>query len=481
MAKLIYIDQGVSALKSNGSFISQYSSSSSEDSRYHSLVFTNDGHLITHGIDFSIAPSSGLIGGAAGSIPYQSAANATTFLAIGSQNKVLTSTGSVPQWSDVGVKLNGASSWALTSSFYAPTTAGTQYQVLMSNGSGAPIWKTLTTKSTGTDSYDIPTLDKVDELIGNSITSLFSWQGSATVTGTTLTIPTSPKVGYAYRIPSATTLPQANSTSGSAETLEAGDIIICTDATTPKFTAVQTNWATTAGTSALAWNSEKTLATIGGLAIKAKLPVDPLTRISYTSNSIDTNTLGYYKLGDFTKDSTNTPIYGIDTQYSFYVGGTGAKADAAVTSGTDVYLTTKANTVAPNTSGTNILGLHAGTGISISASNSKLVTIKNTGVTGASATAASNATGAYTVGTLTVNGSTVTFYGHDVNTWREVLVYKIVSGAQDSTIDQLVSTSTGSDSLRFSNTFSVKTVNSKDEIDIVWEEIDSSGNKTYVV
>lgn len=487
MAKLIYVNKTkADAIKVQsqggifGSAADSWQSSSSE--YYKSIVFTNDGHILTHGIDFSITASSGLIGGAAGSIPYQSATDTTTFLAIGTQNKVLTSSGSIPQWSDVGVKLNGANSWALTSSFYAPTAAGTQYQILMSNGSGAPIWKTLTTKSEGTDGHDIPTLDKVNELIGNSITSLFSWQGSATVTGTTLTIPTNPKVGYAYRIPSATTLPQDNSTSGSAETLEAGDIIICTDATTPKFTAVQTNWATTAGNSELVWNTEKTLGTVGGLAIKAKLPADPLTRISYTSY-LSTADAGHYTLGVFTKDGTNTTVYGIDTQYSFYVGGTGAKADAAVTNGTDVYLTTKTNTTDPSTNGVNILGLHAGTGISISASNSKLITVTNTGVTAATATAASNVTGVYTVGTLTYNGNTVTFYGHDVNTWRDIEGFKITAIPNSSNYSQASSaTSISSNKLRFSKTFSVyEGTDGTSEIDLIWEEIDSSGNKTYAV
>ena len=45
--------------------------------------------------------------------------------------------------------------------------------------------------------------------------------------------------------------------------------------------------ATTAGTSTLAWNSEVTLGTVGGLAIKAKLPTNPNTdaKVAQTSNT----------------------------------------------------------------------------------------------------------------------------------------------------------------------------------------------------
>jgi hypothetical protein len=350
----------------------------------------------------------------------------------------------------------------------------------MSNGSGAPSWKTLTAISSG-DTYEIPTLSKVNELITTTVTSLFEWKGDTSSMPTTAAT----KVGYAWRASSSFTIAATHAISGSAETLEVGDILICTtpysssDTTNaPKFTVVNTNWTTTSGTSALAWNSEKTLATIGGLAIKAKLPVDPLTRISYTT-SVASDALGVYTLGNFTKDSANTTIYGIDTQYTFYVGASGAKANAAVSNGTDVYLTTKPNTAASTAAGTNVLGLKAGTAISISASNSKLITITNTGLRAATASVASNVTGVYTIGTITKgDGNTLTLYGHDVNTWREVKVYKIADSAQDGTIDQLLSTSISTNPLKFSNTFSV---NSNDEVDLVWEEIDSSGNKTYHV
>jgi hypothetical protein len=46
----------------------------------------------------SIGTATNLSGGAAGSVPYQSAASTTTFLGIGASNYVLTSTGTAPTW-----------------------------------------------------------------------------------------------------------------------------------------------------------------------------------------------------------------------------------------------------------------------------------------------------------------------------------------------------------------------------------------------
>lgn len=47
----------------------------------------------------AVGTATNLAGGLAGSVPYQSGANATTFLGIGAANTVLTSSGTAPQWS----------------------------------------------------------------------------------------------------------------------------------------------------------------------------------------------------------------------------------------------------------------------------------------------------------------------------------------------------------------------------------------------
>lgn len=48
----------------------------------------------------SVGVSNNLAGGLLGSVPYQTAASSTTFLAIGAANRVLTSSGTAPQWSN---------------------------------------------------------------------------------------------------------------------------------------------------------------------------------------------------------------------------------------------------------------------------------------------------------------------------------------------------------------------------------------------
>jgi hypothetical protein len=60
-----------------------------------------------------VSRANNLSGGAAGSVPYQTAANVTAMLAIGAANRVLTSSGTAPQWS-TGLALTSASSVEVT-------------------------------------------------------------------------------------------------------------------------------------------------------------------------------------------------------------------------------------------------------------------------------------------------------------------------------------------------------------------------------
>lgn len=86
-----------------------------------------------------VAPSSiavltatNLDGGAAGSVPYQSGVATTTFLAIGAANRVMTSSGTAPQWVTSLTGLTGVSSSSITNTsltsgrVVVSTTAGLQ-------------------------------------------------------------------------------------------------------------------------------------------------------------------------------------------------------------------------------------------------------------------------------------------------------------------------------------------------------------------
>ena len=110
----------------------------------------------------TVATATNIGGGAAGSVPYQSASNTTTFLALGTSGYVLTAGASAPQYTAqsslaVGTATNlagGAASQIPYQTGSGATTFlanGTTGQVLTSNGASAPSWTTPTAYATVTD------------------------------------------------------------------------------------------------------------------------------------------------------------------------------------------------------------------------------------------------------------------------------------------------------------------------------------------
>ncbi len=104
--------------------------------------------------------ATNLVGGAAGSVPYQTGATATTFLSIGSAGTVITSTGTAPQWSAqstlaVGSATNiaGGTAGALAYNTGAGATTflslGTSTHILTA-GASAPQYTDPTTITVGT-------------------------------------------------------------------------------------------------------------------------------------------------------------------------------------------------------------------------------------------------------------------------------------------------------------------------------------------
>jgi hypothetical protein len=72
------------------------------------------------------------------------------------------------------------------------------------------------------------------------------------------------------------------------------------------YTAKNTTYTFTAGTSALAWNSEVTLATVGGLAIKAKLPANPNTNTdTLVKQTVKTDNVEYKLLATASASPTS--------------------------------------------------------------------------------------------------------------------------------------------------------------------------------
>jgi hypothetical protein len=123
----------------------------------------NFGSAVVSGGNFSAitaGKATNLAGGTQGGLPYQTGANATTFLPIGTAGQVLSPNGSGGlQWitnttssSSANNILSGQASQLLYQT--APNTTGfigngTSGQFLGSNGSSAPSWKTITASTIG--------------------------------------------------------------------------------------------------------------------------------------------------------------------------------------------------------------------------------------------------------------------------------------------------------------------------------------------
>lgn len=134
---------------------------------------------------------------------------------------------------------------------------------------------------------DVATKTYVDTYVDNAVTGLFEYKGTIGTGGTVTALPASHNVGDVYYVKTAGEY--------AGVTCEVGDMIICNTAGTTSNNAhwnvVQGNWTATAGTSTLAWGSEVTLATIGGVGVKAKLPSNPNSdsKVAYTAASADVN------------------------------------------------------------------------------------------------------------------------------------------------------------------------------------------------
>jgi hypothetical protein len=117
--------------------------------------------------------ATNLAGGLAGSLPYQTGAGATTFLGLGSSTYILTAGASAPAWSDpanitVGTATNATNAITATNlaggaaasipyqsasgtTAFLASAAGDANKVLQSNGTSAPSWVTPVAYATVTD------------------------------------------------------------------------------------------------------------------------------------------------------------------------------------------------------------------------------------------------------------------------------------------------------------------------------------------
>jgi hypothetical protein len=152
----------------------------------------------------SVSTATNLAGGVAGSVPYQSGASTTTFLGIGAADRVMTSSGSAPQWVTALTGLTGVSSSSITNTSLTSgrvvysTTGGLQTNSANLTFDGT----TLTTA--GLSNSGTSALVKLVTVGGSSFsgTTVFAaatpaklYMGTGTVTDTTSAIGATNAVG----------------------------------------------------------------------------------------------------------------------------------------------------------------------------------------------------------------------------------------------------------------------------------------------
>lgn len=115
--------------------------------------------------------ATSLVGGAAGSLPYQTAANTTTMLSVGTSGQVLMSTGTAPNW--VTPKLNAFA-----------TTSSEELRAVISDetGTGAAVFATSPALTT-------PVIGSAGALFAGSTSGQVTLRATAAAGSGTLTLP----------------------------------------------------------------------------------------------------------------------------------------------------------------------------------------------------------------------------------------------------------------------------------------------------
>lgn len=419
MAKLIYINKNLT--DSQTWLGANWNNNASE--YFHSLAFTNDGHFITHGKVFVCVDTT-----------YQLTLNGTT---------------------------NG--SGTSLGSFYAPTTAGSNHQILQSSGSGAPSWASLVTSLAASEDYTIPTSYAVKQAISTAIGTL---SGALQYRGTSTTNPTTD-----------------GATVAGYTDWKLGDVVAYSfkEYVLEGSTNTAANWRELGDESSFVLKTAKPLTSttlsISDTTLDQTISIN-LASITVTNTKGNNNLVNGLTVDSYGRVTAVSYATGAltDTTHNFYLGASGANANA--TSATsDPYLTTLLTSAASGASGTNIVQFKGTDYLTVSGNNG-VITFTNTGLRTASASVASNVTGVYTIGTITKgDGSTLTLYGHDVNTWRNVTAYL----KSNNTSTEILSKSVGTADLAFGSEFLWDGDTSDGTLHIGWAEVDSSGNVTYTV
>lgn len=138
--------------------------------------------------------ATSLVGGAAGSLPYQTAANTTTMLSVGTSGQVLMSTGAAPSW--VTPKLNAFA-----------TTSSEELRAVISDetGTGAAVFATSPALTT-------PVIGSAGALFAGSTSGNVTLRAAATAGSGTLTLPAGTGIVLTAETAAATYVPLAGGT-----------------------------------------------------------------------------------------------------------------------------------------------------------------------------------------------------------------------------------------------------------------------------
>lgn len=164
----------------------------------------------------------------------------------------------------------------------------------------------------------LPTINTTGD--GNAITAI-------TISGSTITVTKGSTFNnYTYTLPTASSSTKGGIKVGTGLSISSDTLSV----------------STTSGTSTLAWNSEVTLGTVGGLAIKAKLPSNPNSntwrpiQVNGAAALSDSTTTLNLKAGSnvsISNSSGTVTIAATDTTYSSLAAESGGTAVSLVTTG----------------------------------------------------------------------------------------------------------------------------------------------------
>ena len=268
----------------------------------------------------SVLTATNLAGGLGGSVPYQSAVDTTTFLAIGAANRVMTSTGTAPQWVTSLTSLTGVSSSSITN------TSLTSGRVVYSGASGVETdsasltFNGTTLSAGGFSTTGLSTLVQTVK-IGDS-----NFSGSAAFTNTT---PAKLYIGTGT-VTDITTAIGGNVTTGAISSLAITPIaasntgVIYTNASTLYIAGAPSAVAPLAITNAYALYVAAGAAYFGGaVTFAGSASLAGLTVTSLTDSGLTSGRVTFASTGGLLADSANLTWNGTSLSVTGELGATG--------------------------------------------------------------------------------------------------------------------------------------------------------------